>query len=306
MTFQRVQGGKSSSTRKQEVGRDACIERFDVSTVDGFPFILVYGRRCTGKSVMTMTLVKQFKHFPAGVVMCVSEGSSASDYSRHFPSRFIYETTSPHVLEDLVESQRRVKANLRAQGRSWNDPDVIRRVRKLVVIDDGAYDEKLMNSEVLRLLAVAGRHMYIAVIITAQQIGMIPPKVRSQFDYLFATEINSAKEFRNINEEFLDTVQHKPSVWRKITKACTRGYWSFVIRMNSNADIMQRIFYMDPPPDQGDFRFGSQGFWDMDALAEREKRMQAERAVAEKGASKKPGDADEAYRRGPEAIVVSI
>lgn len=292
----------SGSTRKREVGREVSVGRFDVSTVKGFPFILVYGRRCTGKSVLTMTLIKRFAHFPTGLVMCVSEGSDASDYSRHFPQRFIYRTTSPHVLEELLESQRRVKKEVERLGRSWSDPAVVRLASKLVVIDDGAYDKRLMDSEVLRVLAMAGRHLYIAVIITAQHTTSIPSNVRNNFDYLFATKIESVSQFRTIMEDFLDTVEHKPSVWRKIVRACTEGYWTFVVQMNSNANIMRRIFYMDPPLDQGEYRFGSDGFWDMDAVADREARLLADRA-----SEKATAPAEETpTARAPDAIVVKI
>lgn len=155
-------------------------------------FIIMYGLRRSGKTTLNRTMLFNMKdrgRLENHKVYLFSKTAQVSpeDY-RYIPKKAKY-----HMLNEIEHDLGKIIGEQKSCIIEYNeamekDPDDESKEEPkpiLVILDDCVSEETIRHSPSLNELAVAGRHIYISVIILSQVVtgsGSVPPTVRTQAD----------------------------------------------------------------------------------------------------------------------------
>jgi len=148
---------------------------FDLSKIQDNCVIGIVGRRNSGKSTLVKDIItSRFKDITQGIVC------SGSEKSNPFFRRFMAPTFafSQKINEDHLTAFIQMAKDNPGE-------------KKLIVIDDCAFDSAQRKSPALKEIVLNGRHLNITVILVAQScVDLGSPSVRSNTDIVFMTREN--------------------------------------------------------------------------------------------------------------------
>lgn len=191
-----------------------------------------------------------------GIVMSgTTEG--CIDFGKVFPSSFIREEVDMERIKKLIINQKKKAKKYGARETRTKDIDT------LLLLEDCMAEKKPFKTKEMRDIFMNGRHMGICFIITVQYATDLPPALRSQIDYLFATrEINHAQK-RKLHEYFFGCIE-KYKDFDKIFTEVTKNHGLIVLDKTDTTGEVSNIIkrYTAPYPAQK-FKFGSKSFWEL-------------------------------------------
>jgi hypothetical protein len=110
----------------------------------------------------------------------------------------------------------------------------------LIIFDDCCSDADFIHSKALKKLFTRGRHLNIAVIMTAKYIYQLPPVVRNNCDYCMFAQMNAQSLELLCQEYLLGTISKKDFI--AMYYRCTSNYNFLCINNNcvsDNSDLNQ-------------------------------------------------------------------
>ena len=228
------------------------IKKFDPTTIKRDAVVLLIGKRGSGKTTLLKDIMFHMREkLDFGVAMSPTEETTDA-LGSFLPRSLIYNAFSSHVLDTMLEHQRReIK-----KGKVRN---------MFLLLDDCMYDRKIMTGTNTRELFMNGRHRKIFFINLLQYMMDLPAALRSQVDYVFALKENIISSREKLWKYFFGMFQDFRD-FNKVMNSCTQGYECIVldntVRSNEVADC---IYWYQANPNLPDFRLGDSAFWDLDA-----------------------------------------
>jgi hypothetical protein len=174
-----------------------------------------------------------------------------SFYSNFCPDSFIYSELDSTVLEKLVNRQK----ILTRQGKA--NP-------VFLVLDDCAYDRSFYKSKLIRGIFFNGRHWKLGpCIITSQYCLDLGPVLRYNIDYLFVMKENMLVNRERLYKYFFGMFDNFQT-FNTVMNATTENYECLVLDNTTKSNKLEDMVYWYKASLHTDkpFRMGCAGFWE--------------------------------------------
>lgn len=250
------------------------LEWFDMSTIKPDGTIVNFGKRRTGKSVLTRHQMHELQEeFPRGIVISVTE--ELNDWYKEFvPPRFIHNELTDKLIAELLAFQKEIKKDpdykeLKAEDDTHG--------RCFVVFDDVISDPNRIRFSIpLTKIFVAGRHFNILSIFNTQYPKAIPPNMRDNIDYFFVFKSTSGP-----TREFLWNLvgdSMPKNLFFALLDKYTRNHGCLVLdNTDSNEEaIIRKFFQFRADFDIEPFRMGDDDLWEESGGDEYDKNFKEE------------------------------
>lgn len=246
----------------------ARLQEFDPDLLlpDDF-FILMYGIRRSGKSVMLKYMLSELDNKLQDHEVYLFSGTAEVN-----PEQYDYvppKARFPNIAELEVElsqivGKQKQKIKEFHEGRG-DEPSSI-----LIIFDDCVSENSMRHSPSLNALAISGRHMKISVVILSQAVtgsASVPPVVRIQCDCIIVVaQPRSETERKLISEQYLTAEQSfagKQKGLSVLAAATSVQYRALVIlTTDSSARRYTEYLYTYGPVDENvEVQLGTQEQW---------------------------------------------
>lgn len=251
------------------------LEEWDPQTMPDDCCCLMVGARHTGKSVL-LTDIMYEKRERLDLTMGMNPTEEANETLSHFtPPCFIYDEYNNKAIKDLMEWQRRCRAN---DKRNKKTPGYKSKTYKVgLVLDDcmaekctdesGKKKKRVMQSEDIERVFKLGRHFKLFFICAMQYIKDAPPAIRGNVDYVFVFDTNSGSEKEKLWKEYFNMFTYKD--FCKVFAVCVGEKYNCIVLdvRKSRSAPGQGIYYYKAPNRTADvappFQVGLPVFWDL-------------------------------------------
>jgi len=190
------------------------------------------GKRAVGKTTLiTKDLLPRIGSICQGSKIIVSPTEQYHEqYSKQVDPRFIHDTLSPELLDQVTTNQMRL---------CHQSPD---RPESLLVLDDCLYDRHIISDRNLRKIFMNGRHMGMNMII-AQQFPNFPPSLRANIDYIFLFRESNTRNKQKLYEYYAGMFPTF-GLFCQVLDECTRDYGYLVIDNVTRSDRLEdQVFW---------------------------------------------------------------
>lgn len=237
-------------------GKAITVPHFDPRQMADDARILMLGKTGMGKTKMIKEIMFWKRHIPDGI--CISSTEEANnEFSGWVPDLFIFDKFDPTPLERTIKRAKKLNKRRFRMG--------LPKKYTFVIIDDYAYDSKVMNHPLVKQILFTGRQYGIFFIVSLQYLRRcMDPSQRTQIDYIFVFQEFAPKNRRAIQEDFCGIVDERD--FNKILDTSTRDYKVLVIkntgRMDPDKDLIsQRLFWFKARLFDRPIKIGSRAFW---------------------------------------------
>lgn len=236
---------------------DVSVKKFNMEDMCAKPFCgVLCGKRGSGKSFLIKDILYHMhqQKFPRACIFSQTEG--ANKYFTGFvPGIFIHSPFSMQSLDKIWHDQKELVMK-KTLGMVPADADT----RLLILLDDCAFDKKILASKSLKELHLNGRHFNVTCLITLQYLIDMPPVLRQNVDYGFFLKdnvrINREKLYKHFCGFYGDF-----KTFEAVFEACTSDYECFCVDNTKNSTDHEDIVSYYKAQTR-DFKFGSQQIWD--------------------------------------------
>ena len=237
---------------------DLNLEKFNPSQAKPHRIWLIIGTRGSGKSVLLKDLLYHTRgEYDFGLAMTATH-SSAETLRQVFPKSLVYDRGYDFEKADtmLAQARENVKNGKDRAG--------------LLLLDDCAFDDKVMKSDTMKELHLNGRHAAITLMSTTQYCLTVSPLLRANIDYIFVMADNVLANRKRLHQFFFgcfDTFQQFDSVFKTVTK----NFGCLVLdNTNKTGSLEQSIrwYRADPIPDKR-FRIMRRQYYAMDEFVQK-------------------------------------
>lgn len=185
--------------------------------------------------------------FPVGMVFSGTEHTSGQ-WGKIFPQSFVFNKLRLDKIQDFLHRQTLARKHL---GNPW----------AVLLLDDCAYEGKLLKNELFKEIFQNGRHYKMWFILSLQYPADILPTLRTCIDYTFIFRENTNTTRKKIYENYASVIPSF-SLFCAIMDEITNDYTALVINnLSTSNDLQDCIFWFKAPPYPEDFKFGSVDFW---------------------------------------------
>jgi hypothetical protein len=244
--------------RKQKT-LDFDIKPFDMKSIPDNKKILFLGKTNSGKSVLVIDYL--YHHNDINVINVISPTEELNNtYGPHVPAAFIHDKYSEQLMENILLRQRKL-VKLKKINPSLVNLDA----RAITIMDDCLADsDEWVNDKNIKWVFNNGRHAQMTFIITLQYPVGIPPKLRSDIQYMFLCRENSPQ----LQKKYYDLYGGGfPSfaMFQKTFLKCTEDRGCLVINNETlSSNISDSAFYYKVDinkPDWNTFKLGYKELW---------------------------------------------
>lgn len=245
---------------------------------------LLLGKRNTGKTTWCRFINQHIDASRTGIVVLITQNERLKEnWSQHIPKLFIFQPEDANIMSTISRCMNNAIKSCENRGISSHD----NRLKLTFILDDVGSESSVMNNIGLKKLASNGRHVNVTVFILAQFLYQVPPKVRSQFEYIFMLASISQKNNKTVNHEFAAHIEHNK--FCRILQRSTENHGVLVINTtSSNADDSLYFAHIDQYPIKT-VRLGCWIQWAMNHLLYDEHETFDDFCVSEEGT----GDGEE-------------
>jgi hypothetical protein len=231
------------------------VREFDPAMLSHDSTIYIYGRRRSGKSILTKDILFNFRKIPRGILFSETETSTPTPcFSDCIPSTFIHEDYRSGIVDKLMDSQAEKMKTLR-DGKSTID------TAAFIVMDDMVASSALWKRDrSLRKILMNGRHYGILFACTSQNVLALDASLRTNFDWIFIARDDNLSNRKKLYENFASIIPTF-ALFKSLMNLCTDDHRFLVLQTCGTSNNWQdNVFYykakIHPP-----FRVGSQRFW---------------------------------------------
>ena len=150
---------------------DLKLQRFDPAAAKPHRVWLIIGSRGSGKSMLLRDILCKTKGFFDWGVAMTATHATAQDLETFFPPPFIHR--NGYCFEN-ADKLLRFSKDCVEKGRPR---------RTLLLLDDCAFDDKVMKSDAMKEIHLNGRHAQVSLISTTQYCLTVSPLLRANIDY---------------------------------------------------------------------------------------------------------------------------
>lgn len=240
------------------------IQKFDPYTIGDGKTIHIIGQRGSGKSSLLMNLIYCFKDKFDYAVFISPTRDSIKAAKKYLPEAFVYEMertkTSDHVislLETIVDIAKRYTEGMDNYLKE-------KPIKMAIIMDDCAFDKKILRSNVIREIHYNGRHFGITFIFCVQFLMDIPTYIRENIDYIFAFSANSGKSQQKLYDYFFGIFPNVNN-FKRFLKKFTDNYKCIVYDRSggSSNKIPDQVFWFKATLDLPPITLGSKFYYEM-------------------------------------------
>jgi hypothetical protein len=129
-----------------------------------------------------------------------------------------------------------------------------------VLMDDLAYDKKMMQNPTIKEIFFNGRHYHITTFITFQYMMGMPPAFRANVDYIFVCKENKRDNIDKLYKYYFG-IFDKPADFKKVLYSCTNDFGCLVLDNTSRSNkIEDQVFWYKAKLSRK-YRIGSEKMW---------------------------------------------
>jgi hypothetical protein len=224
--------------------------------VDGNHRFLLGDFTVTHNSTLVSDILYYLQECP--VVVCMSGTEDGNGYySQHIHDLCIHNKFDPDVMSGIVNRQKRAVKDLNARG---EDPKEHPEIGVGILMDDLAYDKKMMKDPSIREIFFNGRHYHIMTMLTFQYMMDMGPSYRSNVDYVFVCKENKKDNIDKLYKYFFGIFE-KPADFRKVLYSCTNDFGCLVLDNTSRSNkIEDQVFWYKAKMNRK-YKIGSPEMW---------------------------------------------
>jgi len=219
---------------------DLNLEKFDPAQAKPHRIWLIIGTRGSGKSVLLKDLLHKTRGaYDYGVAMTATH-STAETLRQVFPPSLVYESGYDFDKADTMLASAK---------------DLVQRGKEragLLLLDDCAFDDKVMKSDTMKELHLNGRHAKITLLSTTQYCLTVSPLLRANIDYIFVMADNVIANRKRLHQFFFGCFETFPQL-DAVFKAVTKDYGCLVLDNTDKTGSLEqsvRWYRADPIPDK--------------------------------------------------------
>lgn len=233
------------------------LQKFDLRDISDDSTIVLLGRRKSGKSILTKSILYEHRHIPIGTVISATE-SANKFYGDMVPSLFIHDEFTPEILENVIKRQKIIKKKMNKEiqkfGKSRIDP------RAFLIMDDCLFDNSWTKDKNIRTAYLNGRHYHMLFIVTMQYPLGLPPVLRSNVDFIFIFRENITSNRRRIYDNYAGMFPDFQT-FCSVLDQCTENFECLVIKVNASSNRLEDQVFWYKADLVDNFRVGSKEFW---------------------------------------------
>ena len=216
---------------------------------------LLIGKRNTGKSTLGNDILYFINQNKVPRV-CVFSGTEEANgnYGQYVPSTFIYNEMNVEDNLTNILNQQKDLTKKKKSGKISKDTDI----RIAIILDDLGYQRGTLRSEVVRQIAMNGRHYGISMVITCQYVCDCPVDVRTNTDYVFVLKQNA--DLTNLFKNFFGGFDKKKD-FKTVLDACTNNYECLVLDNTRPTTNIADVCFFYKAKIGRKFKFGSKELW---------------------------------------------
>jgi hypothetical protein len=222
--------------------------------------VVILGRKKSGKSFLCRDILFHRKNdLPVGTVISYTEGITPF-YSKILPPLFIHEEYSAQIIDKVLKRQKmclaQIQKDIESKGRSTIDP------KAFLILDDCLYNESWQELTGISSAIVSSYHLKLLTILIMSYIMDIPPKLRTNIDYVFILKDNNVNNRRKIYDNYANIF---PSFdeFSQVMDVCTDDNECIVINNNAKGNEIEDQAFWYKADSHADFRIGAPEIWEM-------------------------------------------
>lgn len=182
-------------------GFDMDIRTFDTSVLSldktKAPIVVLIGRRNTGKTTVIQHVMKANRNFLSDKIVVNAKEGFSKEYSRSLASSADKQEASPYGVTGIFEEfEDKIIKNVIHRTRSNNHKHTC------LVLDDCIYDQNAWRSTPLQNIFMNGRHLRVMMLMAMQYPLGLPPKLRTNIDFVFLFRENNISNRKRIYENY--------------------------------------------------------------------------------------------------------
>lgn len=220
------------------------------------PTIIICGARGSGKSVMVKDIM--FEAHQIGVPRCVvfSQTENANSHFASFvPGICVHCPITVEAVANVWTSQKELAIKKRV-GQIPSTTDI----SLIMVMDDAAFNKKLIASPGMREIFLNGRHSSITLIMTLQYVMDLPVSMRSNADIgVFLNDTNQKNReriFNNFCGCFSDFY-----TFNRTFSDCTENNEAFCVNRKAKSNAISDCINYYKARNDLDYKFGAPETW---------------------------------------------
>lgn len=231
--------------------------------------VIFTGKRRSGKTKVMRALCRHLRRwFPEVIVF--TRTKSSGEYSRFLPDSRIIQGFDPDLLVDIAKIQRS-KVRDMSNGLRENE-----NINILIILDD-CLAERLQWSQELNAIFFEGRHLFITLFVSIQDVKGCAPAATGNCDYAFLFPTGDERTFESVRDKYmpyLDKYELKDLLENE--EICKKYHIIGVDIAHKYNDINERISLgcVDEDKEEEDFVMGSPEMWKDDRRRLRELRYE--------------------------------
>ena len=184
---------------KKNQGVSLKLNKFDINRINDDSVVVLIGKRNTGKSFLTKSILYSNKSIPVGTVISGTEAANTF-YGNIVPNLFIHDLYTPEIVNNALKRQKLVIKKINKENSSYGKSNID--PRAFLILDDCLYDQTWIRDVNIRSLFMNGRHYKILFIITMQYALGVPPNLRTNIDYVFILRENIVSNRKRIYDHY--------------------------------------------------------------------------------------------------------
>lgn len=245
------------------------IKKYNPAECPEHAVIVMIAKRRSGKSFLLRDWLYQHRNrYFAGLVMSgTEEGNHFYEREVGIPRAFIYNDFNEEALVRLVERQRKLTRQGKAQP-------------VFVVLDDCGFDRSIFNRKVIRQLMLNGRHWKITLYMCLQYFLDAGPAIRANIDLVVLLKDNMHRD--KLYKTFFQMVP-TPALFNSIMDSCTNDYKALILDNASTSTDLSQCLYWYKGKERKPFRIGHRSFYEFN-----DKRIKTEEDDEDEDTRPKP------------------
>ena len=224
------------------------IKKYDPTKCPEHAVIVMIAKRRSGKSFLLRDWLYNHRHrFFAGLVMSgTEEGNHFYEREVGIPRAFIYNDFNETALTRLVERQRKLTRQGKAQP-------------VFIVLDDCGFDKSIFNRKIIRQLLLNGRHWKITLYMCLQYFLDAGPAIRANIDLVVLLKDNMHRD--KLQKTFFQMVPTQ-ALFNSIMDSCTDDYKALILDNASTSTNLSDCLFWYKGKDRKPFHIGHKSFYD--------------------------------------------